>query len=132
MFAFGSRAVCPSCKRPLWRCLCRLPYSLLLSASPLDSDAKLRSVSSTALRAGDLLGLNNLKEICRSAQKLLNCWTLESRVFALHDLLRLNRTHGSLDLPSRRGELLWVSIAEVTSFRSSSGSNKAYGMTERL
>jgi hypothetical protein len=36
-FASGSRAVCPSCRRPLWRCVCRLAYSLLLNYDNFDA-----------------------------------------------------------------------------------------------
>jgi hypothetical protein len=48
-FALASRAVCPSCRRPLWRCVCRLPFIHLLGLDFSDGDADVDRAAASLL-----------------------------------------------------------------------------------
>jgi hypothetical protein len=87
MFAFGNRAVCPSCKKPLWQCLCRLPFGLLFNSKVWDRDTDAMCASEGVV----LLGLTESKQTYRQKEGLLDYWTLKLGVFALRDRLRSRR-----------------------------------------
>jgi hypothetical protein len=78
----GGRAVCPSCRRPLWRCLCRLPFFRLLNFGLSDRDADL-IVAHRITVAGVLTRLTDLRENHRKRRRLLvtiwGYWGTESR-----------------------------------------------------
>lgn len=73
MFAFGGRAVCPSCKRPLWRCLSRLPYNLLLNWTSSNDDTNATVADLRKSAAETLLDSKGLKERIRKKERLLDC-----------------------------------------------------------
>jgi len=132
MFAVGSRAVCPSCKRPLWRCLCRLPYSLLCDAYLFTSNLDVTETDYEIFGAGVLQRRKGLKEGRRSTRELLRHWTLEPRVFGLCDRLRLRGRAGGVALSVSRGMLSWTFRADGWVSLSSRLEDKADGKTESL
>jgi len=132
MFAFGGRAVCPSCKRPLWRCLCRLPYSLLLNWTSSNDDTNATVADLGISEAEILLDFKGLKERVRKKERLLDCWILGLEAFHLHDLLRLRGKFENLRLPGNRGMLSWTFRADGRGSLSSRMEDKADGKTESL
>jgi hypothetical protein len=72
----GGRAVCPSCRRPLWRCLCRLPFFRLLNFGLSDRDADL-IVAHKIPVAGVLTRLTGSRDLSKEreiAGCCLRCW----------------------------------------------------------
>jgi hypothetical protein len=107
MFVFGNRAVCPSCKKPLWQCLCRLPFGLLFNSKVWDRDTDAMCASEGVV----LLGLTESKQTYRQKEGLLDYWTSKLRVFALRRLLRFKSRYttvclsaGQLQPPSSGGD----------------------------
>jgi hypothetical protein len=125
MFVFGNRAVCSSCRRPLWRCLCRLPFVLLPNLGLLDSNPDVTIASG----AGTLLRSAVLEETCRKRGDLLDYWTLKASMFALRDRLRFWRKYNIVCLSVGRLQL-FIPRSEDPGSKSSFG--KAEVETQRF